>query len=58
MSNFLIFWCFSNEFCIKSPKCFNSLSDTEHGWAHGSNRVYTYIHGLTGTSIELQLAWG
>ena len=30
-----------------------SLSDTEHGWAHGSNTVYSVIHGLTGTSIEL-----
>ena len=25
-----------------------------HGWAHGSNTVYSVIHGLTGTSIELQ----
>ena len=31
-----------------------SLSDTEHGWAHGSNRVYAVIQGLTGMSIELQ----
>ena len=31
-----------------------SLSDTELGWAHGSNTVYLVIHGLTGTSIELQ----
>ena len=29
-------------------------SHTEHGWAHGSNTVYSVIHGLTGTSIELQ----
>lgn len=31
-----------------------SLSHTEHGWTHGSNTVYSVIHGLTGTSIELQ----
>ena len=31
-----------------------SLSHTEHGWAHSSNTVYSVIHGLTGTSIELQ----
>ena len=36
----------------------SSLSDTEHGWAHGSNTVYTVIHGLTGTSIELQPCLG
>ena len=30
-----------------------NLSDTEHGWAHGSNTVYSNIHGLTCTSIEL-----
>ena len=30
------------------------MSHTEHGWAHGSNTVYSVIHGLTGTSIELQ----
>ena len=35
-----------------------SLSDTEHGWAHGSNTVYSVIHGLTGKSIELQLCLG
>ena len=35
-----------------------SLSHTEHGWAHGSNMVYSVIHGLTGTSIELQLCLG
>ena len=35
-----------------------SLSDTEHGWAHGSNMVYSVIHGLTGTSIELQPCLG
>ena len=29
-------------------------SHTEHGWAHGSNTVYSVIHGLNGTSIELQ----
>ena len=31
-----------------------SLSDKEHG----SNRVYSVIHGLTGTSIELQPCLG
>ena len=35
-----------------------SLSDTEHGLVHGSNTVYSVIHGLTGTSIELQLSLG
>ena len=35
-----------------------SLSDTEHCWAHGSNMVYSVIHGLTGTSIELQPCLG
>ena len=35
-----------------------SLSDTEHGWAHGSNTVHSVIHGLTNTSIELQLCLG
>ena len=35
-----------------------SLSYTEHGWANGSNTVYLVIHGLTGTSIELQPCWG
>ena len=35
-----------------------SLSDTENGWAHGSNTVYSVIHGLTGTSIELQPCLG
>ena len=34
------------------------LSDTEHGWAHGSNTEYSVIHGLTGTSIELQPCLG
>ena len=29
-------------------------SHTEHSWAHGSSTVYSVIHGLTGTSIELQ----
>ena len=29
-------------------------SHIEHGWAHGSNTVYSVIHGLNGTSIELQ----
>ena len=35
-----------------------SLSDTEQGWAHGSNTVYSVIHRLTGTSIELQPCLG
>ena len=35
-----------------------SLSDTEHGWAHSSNTVYSVIHWLTGTSIELQPCLG
>lgn len=35
-----------------------SLSHTEHGWAHGSNTVYSVIHVLTGTSIELQPCLG
>ena len=35
-----------------------SLSDTEHGWAHGSNTVYSVIHGLTGMSSELQTCLG
>ena len=35
-----------------------SLSDTEHGWAHGSNTVYSVIHGLPGMSIELQPCLG
>ena len=35
-----------------------SLSDTEHGWVHGSNTVYSVIHGLAGTSIELQPCLG
>ena len=34
------------------------MSGTEHGWAHGSNTVYSVIHGLTGTSIELQPCLG
>ena len=35
-----------------------SLSHTEHGWAHVSNMVYSVIHGLTGTSIELKPCLG
>ena len=35
-----------------------SLSHKEHGWAHGSNTVYSVIHDLTGTSIELQSPGG
>ena len=35
-----------------------SLSDTEHGWAHGSNRVYSVIRGFTGWSIDLQTVPG
>ena len=34
------------------------LSHTEHGWTHGSNTEYSVIHGLTGTSIELQPCLG
>ena len=37
---------------------FLSLSDTERGQAHGYNTVYSGIHGLTGTSIELQPCLG
>ena len=43
--------------CCVFPKLL-SLSDTEHSWAHGSNTVYSVIHGLTGTSIELQPCLG
>jgi hypothetical protein len=35
-----------------------SLSQTEHGWAHSSNTVYSVIQGLTGTSIEIQPCLG
>ena len=35
-----------------------SLSDTEHGWAHGSYTVYPVIHRFTCTSIELQPCLG
>ena len=51
----LILICF-----VHDPKLngYLSLSDTEHGWAHGSNTVYSVIHGLTGTSIELQPCLG
>ena len=35
-----------------------SLSHTEHGWAHGSNTVYSVINGLSGTSVELQPCLG
>ena len=38
--------------------CILSLSDTENGWAHGSNTVYSVIHGLIGTNIEFQLCLG
>ena len=38
--------------------CILSLSDTEHGWEHGSNTVYSVMHRLTGTSIELQPCLG
>ena len=34
------------------------MSDTERGWAHGSNTVYSVKHGLTGTSSELQPCLG
>ena len=43
---------------MPSAKVILSLSDTEHVWAHGSNTVHLVIHGLTGTSIELQLCLG
>ena len=43
---------------INGFKSLLSLSDTEHGWAHGSNTVYSVIYGLTGTSIELQPCLG
>ena len=33
-------------------------SDTEHGWTHDSNTVYSVIHGLAGTSIEPQPCLG
>ena len=35
-----------------------SLSDTEHGGSHGFYTVFSVIHGLTGTSIELQPCLG
>ena len=38
--------------------CSLSLFHTEHGWAHGSITVYSVVHGLTGTSIELQPCLG
>ena len=44
--------------CQLFPDLSLSLSHTEHGWAHGSNTVYSIIHGLTGTSIELQPCLG
>ena len=31
-----------------------SLSHAEYSWAHCSNTVYSVIHGLIGTNIELQ----
>ena len=34
------------------------LSHKEHGSEHGSNTLYSIIHGLTGTSIELQPCLG
>lgn len=46
---------------LSSQKMFRvplSLPHTEHGWAHGSNTVYSVIHGLTCTSIELQSCLG
>ena len=42
---------------VMSLYCY-CLSDTEHGWAHGSNTVYSVIHRLTGTRIELQPCLG
>ena len=47
-----------NEVYIFSIKYHLSLSHTEYGWAHGSYTVYSVIHGLTGTSIELQPCLG
>ena len=38
--------------------CILSLSDTEHGWEHGSYTVYSVMHGLTDMSIELQPCLG
>jgi hypothetical protein len=35
-----------------------SSSHTEHGWAHGFHMVNSVIHGLTGTSLELQPCLG
>ena len=35
-----------------------SLSHKEHGWAHAFNTIYSVIHGLTGSSIELQPCLG
>jgi hypothetical protein len=46
-----------HELLSESSPCL-SLSHTEHGWAHGSNTVYSVIHGLIGTSIELQPCLG
>ena len=43
-----------NTVCAGSPRYRYRPSHTEHGWAHGSNTVYLVMHGLTGTSIELQ----
>ena len=34
------------------------VKPVSHCWAHGSNTVYSVIHGLTGTSIELQPCLG
>ena len=34
------------------------VSPTKHGWAHGFNTVYSVIHGLSGTSFELQPCLG
>ena len=51
-----IFWPIPRFSYLKYQQVFVlwlSLSDIEHGWAHGSNTVYSVIHGLTGTSIEL-----
>ena len=39
---------FTRAICRERP------SHTEHGWAQGSNTIYSVIHGLTGTRIELQ----
>jgi len=45
---------------MKSKTCIyvSSLSQTEHGWAHGTHSVYSVIHGMSGTSIGFQPCLG